>query len=63
MHREGDKLIIEPVRKRGLLALVATWKPAGRGFFLRSMTNLSSRRKSFDRQALSARYEYPIRSH
>jgi antitoxin VapB len=27
MHREGDKLIIEPVRKRGLAALLASWEP------------------------------------
>jgi len=27
LYRDGDKLIIEPVRKRGLLALVGSWKP------------------------------------
>jgi antitoxin VapB len=27
MHRDGDKLVIEPVRKRGLLALLKTMKP------------------------------------
>ena len=27
MHREGDRLVIEPVRKRGLLALLATMTP------------------------------------
>ena len=27
MHREGDRLVIEPVRKRGLLALLETMKP------------------------------------
>jgi antitoxin VapB len=27
MHREGDRLVIEPVRKRGLLALLKTMKP------------------------------------
>jgi antitoxin VapB len=27
MHREGDRLVIEPVRKRGLLALLDTMKP------------------------------------
>jgi antitoxin VapB len=32
MHREGDKLIIEPVRKRGLLALLATMKPVDEQF-------------------------------
>ena len=32
MHREGDKLIIEPVRKRGLLALLATMKPLDEPF-------------------------------
>ena len=27
MHRDGDRLVIEPVRKRGLLALLATLTP------------------------------------
>ena len=27
MHRYGDRLVIEPVRKRGLLALLKTMKP------------------------------------
>jgi antitoxin VapB len=27
MHRDGDRLIIEPVRKRGLLALLDTMEP------------------------------------
>ena len=27
MHRDGDRLVIEPVRKRGLVALLATMKP------------------------------------
>ncbi|WP_315741858.1 MULTISPECIES: antitoxin [unclassified Bradyrhizobium] len=27
MHREGDRLIIEPLRKRGLLALLKTMEP------------------------------------
>jgi antitoxin VapB len=27
MHRDGDKLVIEPVRKRGLLALLESMKP------------------------------------
>ena len=27
MRREGDRLVIEPVRKRGLLALLETMKP------------------------------------
>ncbi|MDR3514251.1 MAG: AbrB/MazE/SpoVT family DNA-binding domain-containing protein [Azospirillaceae bacterium] len=25
--RDGDKLIIEPLRKKGLLALLASWQP------------------------------------
>jgi antitoxin VapB len=29
MHREGDRLVIEPVRKRGLAALLASWEPLG----------------------------------
>jgi antitoxin VapB len=27
MHRDGDRLVIEPVRKRGLIALLETMKP------------------------------------
>ena len=27
MHRDGDRLVIEPVRKRGLLALLETMEP------------------------------------
>jgi len=27
MHRDGDRLVIEPVRKRGPLALLKTMKP------------------------------------
>ena len=27
IHRDGDRLVIEPVRKRGLLALLKTMKP------------------------------------
>ena len=27
MHREGDRLVIEPLRKRGLTALLKTMKP------------------------------------
>lgn len=27
MQREGDRLVIEPVRKRGLIALLKTMKP------------------------------------
>jgi antitoxin VapB len=27
MHRDGERLVIEPVRKRGLLALLKTMKP------------------------------------
>ena len=26
MHRDGDRLVIEPVRKRGLVALLATMR-------------------------------------
>ena len=31
IHREGDKLVIEPVRKRGLLALLESWGPLEEG--------------------------------
>jgi antitoxin VapB len=27
MHRDGDRLVIEPVRKRGLITLLKTMKP------------------------------------
>ena len=27
MHRDGDRLVIEPMRKRGLVALLNTMKP------------------------------------
>lgn len=27
MHREGDRLVIEPTRKHGLIALLKTMKP------------------------------------
>jgi antitoxin VapB len=32
MRRDGDCLVIEPVRKRGLVALLKTMKPLERGF-------------------------------
>jgi antitoxin VapB len=27
MHREGDRLVIVPVRKRGLAVLLDSWQP------------------------------------
>ena len=32
MHRDGDRLVIEPVRKRGLSALLKSMKPLEEGF-------------------------------
>lgn len=32
MHRDGERLIIEPVRKRGLLALLSTMEPVKEDF-------------------------------
>jgi antitoxin VapB len=32
MHRDDDRLVIEPVRKRGLVALLKTMKPLEEGF-------------------------------
>ncbi|HKM87422.1 MAG TPA: AbrB/MazE/SpoVT family DNA-binding domain-containing protein [Xanthobacteraceae bacterium] len=32
MHRNGDCLVIEPVRKRGLIALLKTMKPLAEDF-------------------------------
>jgi antitoxin VapB len=32
MHRDGDRLVIEPVRKRGLVALLQAMKPLEEDF-------------------------------
>lgn len=32
MHRDGDRLVIEPVRKRGLVALLKSMKPVDEDF-------------------------------
>jgi antitoxin VapB len=32
IHRDGDRLIIEPMRKRGLLALLKTMEPLNEPF-------------------------------
>jgi antitoxin VapB len=32
MHRDGDRLVIEPGRKRGLIALLETMKPLKEAF-------------------------------
>lgn len=32
MHREGDKLVIEPLRKRGLVGLLEAMKPLDETF-------------------------------
>lgn len=32
MYRDGDRLVIEPVRKRGLVALLKTMKPVDEEF-------------------------------
>jgi antitoxin VapB len=32
MHRDGDRLVIEPVRKRGLVALLRSMKPIDERF-------------------------------
>ena len=32
MHRDGDRLVIEPVRKRGLVALLKAMKPLDEDF-------------------------------
>lgn len=32
IHRDGDRLVIEPVRKKGLLALLKTMKPLDEDF-------------------------------
>ena len=31
MHRDGERLVIEPIRKRGLVALLKTMKPIESG--------------------------------
>jgi antitoxin VapB len=32
MHRDGDRLVIEPVRKRGLIALLKSMRPIEESF-------------------------------
>jgi antitoxin VapB len=32
MHRDGDRLVIEPMRKRGLVALLKSMKPLEEAF-------------------------------
>jgi antitoxin VapB len=32
MHRDGDRLVIEPVRKRGLIALLKSMQPLDKDF-------------------------------
>ena len=32
IHRDGDRLVIEPVRRRGLVALLKTMKPLDEDF-------------------------------
>jgi len=32
ISRDGDRLIIEPLRKKGLLALLASWEPLDEDF-------------------------------
>ncbi len=32
IHKEGDRLVIEPARKRGLLELLASWEPLDEEF-------------------------------
>lgn len=32
VYRDGDRLVIEPVRKRGLVALLKSMKPLGEDF-------------------------------
>jgi antitoxin VapB len=32
MHRDGDRLVIEPLRKRGLVALLKTMRPLNEEF-------------------------------
>lgn len=31
IHREGDRLIIEPAKKKSLLKLLETWQPSDEG--------------------------------
>ena len=32
LRKEGDRLIVEPIRRRSLLALLATWEPIEEDF-------------------------------
>lgn len=31
IHKEGDRLIVEPIKKRSLLKLLSTWEPTEEG--------------------------------
>src|SRR6266436_9191847 len=58
MHRDGDRLVIEPVRKRGLTALLKTMSRCKRNF-PESMIPFPLRRRCFD--TLHARHQYHLR--
>ena len=57
MHRDGDRLVIEPVRKRGLVALLKTMKPLDEDFPNRR--SLPAPEQVFD--PLHAGHEYHFR--
>ena len=59
MHRDGDRLVIEPVRRRGLIALLKTMKPLEQDFS-RSTIPCRGRRGCFD--SLPAGHEHHLRT-
>ncbi len=60
MHRDGDRLVIEPVRKRGLVALLKTMKPLQQG--LPEIDDpVPTRRTCFDSVASSPSWSGVIR--
>ena len=49
IHREGDRLVIEPVRKAGLLGLLASWSPIEE-----TLPEIGDPRRSAGRHSLTA---------
>src|SRR5205085_8832671 len=57
MRKEGDRLIIEPARRKSLLELLATWEPLDEDFPRSRILPLSL--STFD--ALLTRYQHRLR--
>ena len=59
MHRDGERLVIEPVRKRGLVALLKSMKPIEEAAFLKSTIPCRRRSACFDH--LHAGHQHHLR--